>query len=167
MMSSFASVLVAKAKATPENVVPCTHAALVVVSRRASSKPTYKINADNELSLAPSCALDLDGLRTRICLRACRRRVPVSAVAWLLGLRGIARRTGRRRLAVHLALGRVVALGGVDGWGRHRTRGARRVGAGSQVLAGRRVGVRGRATQRVVGIHGERRVGRAGVGGRG
>lgn len=101
------------------------------VSWRAERKRTYEIDADNQLGLASSCALDLDGLGPRVCLWASWRRVPVSTVVGLLGLWRVAGRAGGRRLAVHLALRRVVALGGVDGWGRHRTRGARRVSAGS------------------------------------
>lgn len=169
MMSSFASVLVAKAKATPEKVVPCKCAASTrTVARPAWCVQTYEIDADDQLSLAPSRALNLYGLRPRVCLRACGRRVAIATVAWLLRLWGIAGRAGGGRLAVHLALRRVVALGSVNRRWRHWTRGARRVGAGSKVLLARRgIGVRGRAAQRVVGIHGERGVGRTGVGGRG
>jgi hypothetical protein len=49
MMSSLASVLVAKANATPEKVVPCKCCGQLV--RALLPKATYKVNTNNELRL--------------------------------------------------------------------------------------------------------------------
>lgn len=57
MISSLASVLVANANATPENVVPCTMSQQRFLLSYLVS--TYKVNADNELRLAAVAALHL------------------------------------------------------------------------------------------------------------
>ena len=54
IISSLASVFVAKAKATPENVVPYDLSADVGSGYRAQS---YKVDSDNQLSLTPLTAL--------------------------------------------------------------------------------------------------------------
>lgn len=58
MISSLASVLVAKANATPEKVVP-----LYLSASHAKTCDdvcdTYKVDADNQLRFAPVAALDL------------------------------------------------------------------------------------------------------------
>lgn len=59
MMSSFASLLVAKANATPEKVVPCTHGQLnrylyFIIGG------TYEIDANDQLCPAPIVRISLD-----------------------------------------------------------------------------------------------------------
>jgi hypothetical protein len=62
-MSSFASVLVANANATPEKVVPCNFCQSMLLTTIGGA--SYKINANDQLSLAPSCALHFGrGART-------------------------------------------------------------------------------------------------------
>jgi hypothetical protein len=61
MISSLASVLVAKANATPENVVPCKIFVSIPMPRpdvtgRIVTRWTYKIYADDELRFTPLAA---------------------------------------------------------------------------------------------------------------
>jgi hypothetical protein len=100
MMSSFASLFVANANATPEKVVPWElgqrgerHGLPICGAQLA-----YKINANNQLRLAPAVALDL-GSRSCVCsgweVLARRRAVASGAasVAW--------RASGDWRAALH------------------------------------------------------------------
>lgn len=57
MMSSLASVFVANANATPENVVPCFQS--VQATRAGDIHVTYKVNADYELRFATVATLNL------------------------------------------------------------------------------------------------------------
>lgn len=121
MMSSLASLFVAKAKATPENVVPCENA----LSERCSSTRerggtgTNKVDSDNQLGFAPAVALDLGSRLAAIgggagALLLLRRRRGVAGGASIAGRPSL---DGRR--AAH------------DGW---------------RVSGGRAAGVDGRRT---------------------
>lgn len=119
MMSSFASVLVAKANATPENVVPCRMSVRNAKPAVSELCATYKVDADDELCLASLAALDLCETPLSVCVRAGGGRCAVAVARRLLVLHGVA---GRGGLLVELLLvlrGVLVAAAGVDGWGRH------------------------------------------------
>jgi hypothetical protein len=119
MMSSLASVLVAKAKATPENVVPCPSALVSTVQTVCMRVcETYEVNAHNKLRFAPLASLDL-GQPLLV------RRVPADlrgavAVRRRLLLHGVPRRGGLL-VELLLVLGRigVPAGAGVDRRGWH------------------------------------------------
>jgi hypothetical protein len=92
-MSSLASVLVAKAKATPENVVPCgMHLSAHV--EPISNVITYEIDSDNQLSLTSPCTFDFGRSSTRsvVRLRTLRhgRLICLTVASWLWR---VARRT--------------------------------------------------------------------------
>ena len=145
-MSSFASVLVAKAKATPENVVPFPHVSrtcgLVAVSWVA-----YEIDTNNQLSLTSACTFHL-----------CRPVVDPLLVhlrGLLLAVASIA-----RWLCAEVGIAPTVALGGIDGWGvmRHLSWRQRAVGPTGRSV----VGV-GRRTAELVLAHGRRQTGLGGI----
>lgn len=123
MMSSLASVLVANANATPENVVPYSN---VSIDTSHFTERTHKIDADNKLSLATVAALDLSHRVLSVVLGRHRRAaVAVRRVLYGLMLHRVPWRRIRLRL-VHvlrcMALRRVaVATAGVDRWWRHWT----------------------------------------------
>lgn len=165
MMSSLASVLVAKANATPEKVVPWRSVSATVPHVqpwRLELAPTHKINADDQLCLGAALARDFGHVRAVVrgrSVRGCgrrRRRCTIAAAVALRGLlllRRIARRALLRRIA-HLLL---LLLRGIAG----RTsvnRGQRAVGAAvllaRREAAGRSVCVRGRAAEGVLRVHG-------------
>lgn len=122
MISSLASVLVANANATPENVVPYVHCQSC--PPRCRVKATHEIDSDNELSFASRIVTLHFGWPAIIRVRALYRLWPVAI--WLMSLwrlpHGI---SGWRRLGVELLLVlRSVRMpsAGVDRWRRHRTR---------------------------------------------
>jgi len=89
IMSSLASVFVAKAKATPEKVVPCIGQRLVSMWRVVGC--AHKINADDQLCFASVAALDLS--RTHVLailthllylLRRAHLTIARAAIAWWL-----------------------------------------------------------------------------------
>lgn len=122
MISSLASVLVANANATPENVVPCC---TMSQQRFLPSYlvSTYKVNADNELRLAAVTTLHLCQVAL-VRVRSSNRR------AITIRLLGTAMRIAWRRwrlLSVHLllVLRRIgMAAAGVDWRWRHGTAGS-------------------------------------------
>jgi hypothetical protein len=57
MMSSLASVLVAKANATPEKVVPCVYVS--AVSHVQCHSNTHEVDSHNQLGLTSALALHL------------------------------------------------------------------------------------------------------------
>lgn len=125
IMSSFASLLVANAKATPENVVPCARRELLAGGSHGqceacSCAGTHEINANDQLGLAAAVPLDLGGIsRATILLlspKAARRRL-LGRTRRIAGGR-VARGTAHRwRTAGHLTVRRVARDGGsrVDG----------------------------------------------------
>lgn len=126
-MSSLASVLVANAKATPENVVPYPCQISKIVSRIPRTNATYEINADDQLCFTSARGFDLDS-RTRsvIRLRALwhgrLRGLILLLLAAITSLLRIARRAWRGCLAVNLLRRVARGLGcSVYGWWRHRT----------------------------------------------
>lgn len=116
-MSSFASVLVANAKATPEKVVPWD-GQLSVPRPRGRASETHEINADDELRFAPLTALNLSkSLLIRRVLADLRL-----AVGICLRLHGVVARRGGLLVQLLLVLRRVgVAAAGVDGRRWHGT----------------------------------------------
>jgi hypothetical protein len=130
MMSSLASVLVAKAKAMPEKVVPCVWSATApritcsVCKLGAGLGWAYKVDAHDELGLGASLAWGLSHARAVVCCRRAmgsrhwRRRTvaPGTVLAWR-GLRRVARWTALRRVAYGLlGVCWVARRAGVDGW---------------------------------------------------
>jgi hypothetical protein len=162
MISSLASVLVAKAKATPEKVVPyaaCQQSP--PPSRRAIA--TYKVYADDELRLAAVVPFNLR--QTPPVQRVGLRRTV--AVSLLLLLHWVTGWCGRLLLllllllvlAVHvlLVLGRVsVSAAGVDGRRWHWAGGSALVRMRrAEVVALVGVLVRRWAAERLLWVHGE------------
>lgn len=113
MMSSLASLLVAKANATPENVVPCDNLHqfqlatdfLLGVKRR-----TYEIDTNDELSFTAALPFDLGSrvvalelLRDRPAWRRrCARRIALRTTkARRTARRGTRRTSHRRRTTSH------------------------------------------------------------------
>lgn len=120
-MSSFASLFVANANATPENVVPCsemirTHVALddFVVGE------TYEVDSHNQLRLASAVALDLGGWTTKL-LQAAVALVLRGGRWGIAGCTSVSRRTAlhalRRWTTRHLHL-RGIALNRSSGVNR-------------------------------------------------
>lgn len=124
-MSSFASLLVANAKATPENVVPYVRRRLLAGDSHEQGDAcgcaeTHEINANDELGFAAAVPLDLGGIS-----RATILLLGAKAARWrLLGrTRGVAGRRVARgsahgwRTAGHLTVRRVARDGSprVDG----------------------------------------------------
>jgi len=99
MISSLASVLVAKAKATPEKVVPCIQRSANHAKRQEVRMDPYKVNADYELRFTPLVAFDLR--HTVLICRVSTLLLRIVSVALLLLLHGIAR---WRRLLIQLLL---------------------------------------------------------------
>lgn len=161
MMSSLASVLVAKANATPEKVVPWMGSLAAAPHMRHGK--THKVDSDNQLRLGAAfaryfcCHAAGPVLRGRThggSLVWRRRTISLARIlaSWWLGR--IARRTTLRWVA-HGLLGRIASRRArVDG--RQRARGAAMLLVGSPEAALGREGVRGRAAQVVLLVHGER-----------
>ena len=119
MISSLASVFVAKAKATPEKVVPCA-VELVVTHRKNDTGCTYEVNAHDELRFTSLAALHF---RCRTTSPWVAMPLNGSLTVTICGLRVAWR--GRLRLLVHLLLVlRCVGMptSRVDRRWRHRTR---------------------------------------------
>lgn len=122
MMSSFASLFVANANATPEKVVPWEVGSAGSAGRVArhvggTGLVPYKINANNQLSLTPAVALDL-GSGPGVC--GCRE-VLARGRAVASGSASVAwRASGDWRAALHWWKLRGVAgdggSSGIDGW---------------------------------------------------
>lgn len=90
MISSLASLFVAKAKATPEKVVPCKSCQqLEPLQGISAPRATHEIDTNNQLSLTPAVALDLGRaasllkLRHRLALGRTRGRVTAAAASIL------------------------------------------------------------------------------------
>lgn len=124
-MSSFASLLVANAKATPEKVVPCAGHELLANSSHGLNEAcgcakTHEINANDELGLAAAVSLDLGGIpRATILLlsaKAARRRL-LGRTRGVAGGRVAGGTAHGWRTAGHLTVRRVARDGGsrVDG----------------------------------------------------
>lgn len=155
MMSSFASVFVANANATPENVVPWTGVSLFTlpISHAPSTaiealSNTHKINANNQLCFASARSFHLDGRASASVLAQGRLWCDLAVAATVS--RQLCRATSEGRVALWVGAGvdgrRCVGhMGLLGGW--QRAGGARST---------RVVGVAGRATQpRLARIHGQ------------
>lgn len=113
-MSSFASLFVAKAKATPEKVVPCIDWVSMMHSCHRASRHVsglwggaYKVDADNQLCLTPTAPLNLGG---RSCVVGGREALASGGTIGT-GAAGVAGRASGHGLLTGLHLGR--NLGGV------------------------------------------------------
>ena len=129
MMSSLASVLVAKAKAMPEKVVPCVwsatgpRVAIAIACASWGRGWAYKVDAHDELGLGASLARGLRHARAVVCCRRAmgsrhwrRRTVAPGTVLARRGLRRVARRTALGRIAYGLlGVCWVARRAGVDG----------------------------------------------------
>jgi hypothetical protein len=129
---------------------------------------THKIDADNQLRLGAAFARDLCHARRSVLLRRrphgsawVRWRRTVASILARRRLRGIARRPALRRVAHGLLLLRRVSSRRTRVDGRQRARGTAVLGVvGGSEAARLRERVRGRAAQRVLLVHGERRAAR-------
>lgn len=111
IMSSFASVLVAKAKATPEKVVPYGCQSQLF---RASDSSTHKIYTNDQLRLASVTTFDLS--RTDVLT------ILTHLLWWRLLHLAIASTAIARRLLSHLRICADVTSTGIDGRRVVRTR---------------------------------------------
>ena len=146
MISSFASVFVANANATPENVVPFVMHQVSRGRTWLSAQSTYKIYAHDELGFVSARRLDLDRSASSVLPERWLRRssmhprCPLVAARILRWLRSAAQ--GRMALWIRTGIDRRrVMRNCLLGSRRHRTRRAGSVGV---------VRVAGRATQGVL-----------------
>ena len=149
-------MLVAKAKATPENVVPCqTWVSTCQIVRHTSTAATYKVNSNNQLRLAPARTLYLDRTGPVVRLRALRGRRLLRVTTTIGILLRIARWSLGLLLTVDL-LWRRVSCGlrrRVYGRRRHWAVRASRMRRGAELASWGSIGVRWRAAELIGIVH--------------